>query len=89
MTSIPAIYKTELVTVLDVWEAGGRKVALIQSLDGHNWPAWTHGGWSEDNTKTVPASLLHPVEECSCNPLAVTACGACRLAIAQSEAVTL
>jgi RNA polymerase sigma factor (sigma-70 family) len=63
MTIVTAIYKNEPVSVLDVWEAGGRKIALIQSQDGTTAQRWTHGGWAEDNTRTVPAGLLHPAPE--------------------------
>jgi hypothetical protein len=83
--TIIAVYKSELVEVLDVWTAGGRKVAEIKALDGQTWQAWTMGGWAESDTRTVPAALLHPVEECTCTPNWVTACGACRLTNAISR----
>ena len=78
--TILALFQRRPVEVLDAWTTGdGRKLAVIRSLDGRRWWAWTHGGWCEDDTCTIPAGTLHPIDECGC-VLPEQSCQACKLA---------
>ena len=55
--------KMTTVHVTNVFEAGGRKLASVEALQGEPFTEWTHGGPSYTDTARIPADWLENVRE--------------------------
>ena len=60
--TILARFQNRHVKILDVFTTGdGRKLAIVQALEGQPFTNWTHGGWAASDTTTLRADLLQDV----------------------------
>ena len=55
--------KTLTVKVVSVFEAGGRKLASVEALQGEPFTEWTHGGPAYSDTARIPADWLENVRQ--------------------------
>ena len=60
--TILARFQNRHVKILDVFTTGdGRKLAIVQALEGQPFTSWTHGGWAASDTTTIRADFLQDV----------------------------